>query len=117
MRSPAAVDEALRPLLDEIGRAVGAATDGRARAYLFGSHARGEPDADSDVDIMVILPDDAATVETEDRVRDAVYEFSLTGEHIFSVIVMSEGQARELSGIALMAEVEREGVALECVPT
>lgn len=27
--------------------------------YLFGSHARGEADADSDYDLLVIVPDDA----------------------------------------------------------
>ncbi len=113
MRTLAAVDGNLGSILANMGQAVAAVTGGRSRMSLFGSHARGEADADSDVDLLVILPDDIADIETEDRVRDAVYEFSLTSDYVFSVMVMSEAQAEELSGVALMAEVEREGVALQ----
>jgi len=44
--SPAKLDEAIGPLLKE--RGVG-------RAYLFGSHARGEAKSDSDIDILISL--------------------------------------------------------------
>ena len=80
--------------------------------FLFGSHARGEAGADSDVDLFVILPDETATLQTEDRVRDAVYDFSLKGDYLFSVMVVSESQAREFAGSMVFAEVEREGVPI-----
>ncbi len=88
------------------------ATDGRARLVLFGSHARGDAGADSDVDLLVVLPDDIATLDTDDRVRDAVYDFSIEGDYIFSAMVVSESQASDMSGLGLFAEIEREGVAL-----
>ncbi len=43
-------------LLDEIvGRVVDALHP--ARVYLFGSHAEGNPEADSDIDLLVVVPD------------------------------------------------------------
>ena len=50
--------EALRPLLERQ----------RARAaYLFGSHARGEADAHSDIDVLIVAPSGREPVE---RFRD-----------------------------------------------
>lgn len=50
--------EALRPLLERQ----------RARAaYLFGSHARGEADAHSDIDVLIVAPSGRDPV---DRFRD-----------------------------------------------
>ena len=112
MRSAAAVSDGLRSVLDQVKRAVDAASGGRFRMFLFGSHARGEAGADSDVDLLVILPDETVTLQTEDRVRDAVYDFSLKGDYLFSVMVVSESQAREFAGSMVFAEVEREGVPI-----
>ena len=105
-------DPRLSSLLDELSRAVAAAAGGRARVYLFGSHARGEAGRYSDVDLLVILPDEAADLRTEDRVRGAVYDFSLRGDYVFSALVVSESQAEEMSGVGVFAEVERDGVAI-----
>jgi len=35
------------------------------KVYLFGSHACGTPDADSDIDILVVVPDDAQGSQRE----------------------------------------------------
>jgi uncharacterized protein len=45
-------------LLDEIVRRLTEALHPE-RIYLFGSHAYGTPDKDSDVDLLVVMPDDA----------------------------------------------------------
>ena len=42
------LDEVVRRLVDEFDP---------VRIYLFGSHAGGEPDEDSDLDLLVIVPD------------------------------------------------------------
>ena len=47
------------PLLGEVVRRLVAAY-APDRIYLFGSKARGDADADSDYDLMMIMPDDAA---------------------------------------------------------
>jgi predicted nucleotidyltransferase len=57
MASPAAVDRflaALAPLLRE---------HGAKAAYLFGSHARGDADAHSDIDVIVVAPSRHPLVE------------------------------------------------------
>jgi predicted nucleotidyltransferase len=46
------------PVLDEIVRRLIEAYQ-PDRIYLFGSRARGDVDADSDYDLMVVVPDDA----------------------------------------------------------
>ncbi len=105
-------DSKLASLLGEVGRAVTSAAGRRARLYLFGSYARGDAGQYSDVDLLVILADEVASLETEDRVRDAIYEFSLKSDYILSAMVVSESQAEEMSGVGVFAEVEREGVAI-----
>jgi len=105
-------DSGLEPLLEELALAVSAAAGGSVRIYLFGSHARGEAGRYSDVDLLVVLPDEVADLETEDRVRDAIYDFSLRSDYIFSALVASESQAEAMSGVGVFGEIEREGVAL-----
>lgn len=48
--------------------------------YLFGSHAWGEPDEDSDVDLMVIVDEDDARERTQisDRARRALRPFDIS---------------------------------------
>jgi len=83
------------------------------RLILFGSYARGEAGPDSDVDLMVVLPDEEyESFETRERVRDAVYGFSITTEYLFSLLLVSESQAREQSGFKVFGAVEREGVPI-----
>ena len=46
------------PTLAELVRRLAAAYQ-PDRVYLFGSRARGEPDPDSDYDLLLVVPDDA----------------------------------------------------------
>ena len=52
--------------LDEIVRRLVAAYQPE-RVYLFGSHARGDAGPDSDFDLLVIVPDDAAPERRRSR--------------------------------------------------
>ncbi len=105
-------DSALESLLEDLAPAVSAAAGGSAKVVLFGSHARGEAGRYSDVDLLVVLPDEVADLKTEDRVRDTVYDFSLRSDYILSALVVSETQLEEMSGVGVFGEIEREGVAL-----
>ena len=51
---------------DALDRAIGRIVDTMQpeAIYLFGSHARGDAGADSDYDLLVIVPDDTPTRET-----------------------------------------------------
>jgi predicted nucleotidyltransferase len=51
-------DQNLEAILAELIRRLAAAY-APERIYLFGSHARGEAGPDSDIDLMVVVPDDA----------------------------------------------------------
>jgi len=51
-------------LIQRVGEALATAAGSSARVILFGSHARGEAGADSDVDFLVIEP------EVEDRHKE-----------------------------------------------
>jgi len=56
-RAPATTPGAVTPeLLDDIVRRLVAAISPR-RIILFGSHAYGRPDADSDIDLMIVVDD------------------------------------------------------------
>lgn len=43
------------------------------RIYLFGSHARGDPHADSDIDLLVVVPEsDQSPYDRDDRAYTAL---------------------------------------------
>ena len=54
------------PLLDRLTQTLTEAYD-PDRIYLFGSRARGEGGPDSDYDVMVVVPDDAAPARRQSR--------------------------------------------------
>lgn len=82
------------------------------RLVLFGSHARQEAGPYSDVDLLVVLPDRLHTVEVRNRIRDRVYDFSLEGEFLLSVLIVPERVYRERCGWGAFEAVEREGVPI-----
>ncbi len=43
------------------------------KIILFGSHAYGEPNADSDVDLLVVMPFDCRSVEQAIKIRQGIY--------------------------------------------
>lgn len=92
------------------GRLLTEAAGEHARVILFGSHARGSADSQSDLDFLVIEP------EVEDRHAEMVrLRRSLRGLGVpVDVLVVSEAYAREWGGVhgtAVNAAL-REGVAM-----
>ncbi len=78
------------------------------RIYLFGSAARGAPGPDSDYDLLVIVPDDAAPERRRSRLA---YEV-LRGTGVAAdVLVFSRDyfERRRHVVASLSATVEREG--------
>lgn len=81
------------------------------RIYLFGSKARGEEDADSDYDVMVVVPD---TAPPERRRGRAAYR-ALRGTGTAADVVVFTSAAFEKRRhvvSSLPATVEREGLLL-----
>ena len=105
-------DLKLRGILREIKETLSRQVGKHFQLILFGSYARNEGQPDSDVDLMVILPDGKCTFALKEQVRDAVAEFSLRSDYFFSVMIVSESMARQYQGFQVFDAVEKEGVPL-----
>jgi uncharacterized protein len=98
------------PVVTEIVRRLVAAYDPE-RVYLFGSAARGETGANSDFDVLVIVPDDASP----DRLRSRrAYEALWgLGAAVDVLVTRHEAfEARTAVPTSLPARVLEEGVLL-----
>lgn len=84
-----------------------------AEIMLYGSRARGNPDPSSDYDFIVLtaLPIPA---ETDARLQDAIYDFELDRQVVFSLLVFTRDQWSSPGTVAapFRRRVEREAVAL-----
>ena len=81
-----------------------------ARLTIYGSYARGEEREDSDIDLMVVLPDEKADFQMEELIRDSVIDIGLEDDFLFSVIVVTESQMKRFKGFKVFDSVEKEGV-------
>ena len=79
---------------------------------LYGSKARGEGRQDSDLDIMIELPDyDRAMVE---EIDDIVYRINLEHDVFISALVFGKDEMEEgpMSESPIYKVIQREGVPL-----
>ena len=78
------------------------------RIYLFGSRARGDHDAESDYDLMVVVPDD---MPEQQRRGGRAYEalLGLVAPSDVIVIARSDFEFRSLARASLPSTVVREG--------
>ncbi len=77
------------------GTALAAALPPRSRVILFGSHARGQATADSDLDLLVIEPDVRHTAAESVRLRRVLLGIPAA----IDVVVVSEEVARRRSAV------------------
>lgn len=75
--------------IEEAGRRLAAAAGKSAQVILFGSHARGDAGADSDLDFLVIEQEVENRVAESVRLRDAVGDVGMPVD----VIVLDEALA------------------------
>jgi len=68
------------------------ATDPDATLILYGSYARGEQDADSDIDILVLIDKDKVTIEDRQRIGHPIYNLELETGVMISPIIFSKKQ-------------------------
>jgi predicted nucleotidyltransferase len=87
---------ASRDLIERAGMALTDAAGTGAKVILFGSYARGEAAADSDLDFLVIEP------EVKDHFRESARLARLVGELGVpaDVVVASEDHVREWGGLS-----------------
>ena len=96
-------------LIDEAARRIAAAAPG-ARVVLFGSHARGEAGADSDVDLLVIEPRVDDRFAEIVRLQRVLAPLRLPAD----VVVVSEAHVEEWGDVqnTMLREALREGRVL-----
>jgi predicted nucleotidyltransferase len=77
------------------------------RIVLFGSWARGEAKKDSDIDLLVVLPDGSATKEAIKAIRHSL----ISPYASFDILVLTESEfvARRTEGWRLFEEIDRDG--------
>jgi uncharacterized protein len=98
--------------LEELKKRIRDIAGDGVRLILYGSYARGQEQEDSDVDIMIVLPDDKSTTEMKDRVWDEVFEVGYKNDFLLSAIIVDESQTRKFEGFKVFASVVREGIIL-----
>jgi len=83
-----------------------------SRVVLFGSKARGEPDQESDIDLLV-LTTRRLTWKEQSRITEALYPLQLEYEVIFSPMIVSvdEWTTGIYHVLPIRKEVDRDGVA------
>lgn len=81
------------------------------RIYLFGSYAYGSPNADSDYDICVVIPDNSLRpVDAVKKIRRALYAVQETP---LDIIVYHTSRFQQCQEYASMErKIAREGVLL-----
>ncbi len=79
---------------------------------LYGSKARGEGRHDSDIDVMIELPDNDRTMISE--IDDIVYRINIEHDVLISVLVFGKDELEQgpMSESPIYKAIQREGVPL-----
>ena len=82
------------------------------RMLVYGSKARGESHPDSDVDVLLIVKNDADTLKRP--LRDMGYELAATSDAVPSILAYTEDEwwDRMNKGYPFQRAVERDGVSV-----
>jgi len=84
-----------------------------AEVILYGSVARGEETAESDIDLLVLVPQEAA-YELKRAISDQIYVIELEHEQLINLIVRQQKKwnSEPLNITPLYDSIAREGVRI-----
>ena len=82
------------------------------RMLVYGSKARGESHPDSDVDVLLVVRNDAGPLKRP--LRNIGYELAATSDAVPSILAYTEDEWRERTnkGYPFQHAVERDGVSV-----
>jgi predicted nucleotidyltransferase len=83
------------------------------RATLFGSVARGDERATSDLDLLVVVRSAVDKERVEDALSGASLDFAVKFGNPLSALVIEERQLRAPANPALLTNIHKEGIELE----
>ncbi len=84
-----------------------------ATLILYGSFARGDNNADSDLDLLILLDKDNLTINDENRIKYPLFDLEFDTGQIISPLVFSKKDWESRHKITPFYEnVEREGIVL-----
>lgn len=88
-------------------------TEPTATAILYGSEARGDARADSDIDVLVLLEGEARDLKREEAVSGALYDIELsTGVPISPMIMLRKQWENRPFKTPFYVNVMNEGIKL-----
>jgi len=102
----------IKPALEELERSLEALYGPRlAQIVLYGSHARGDAEAGSDIDVLIVLEAPVDPDEEIQRSSQIVSELSLAHSVVIACVFMDEETFLHRQG-PLLRNIRREGVPL-----
>ena len=88
-------------------------TEPNATVILFGSHARGQNDKQSDIDVLILLDHDGVSYADERRIKDPLYDLEFeTGKIISPVIFSRKDWESRHTVTPFYKTIKKEGIML-----
>ena len=81
---------------------------------VYGSQARGEATSTSDIDVLLVYPDEVRPGREIQRLRDVLAEINLRYQELVSVLPVSEKDYQNKAS-PFWANIRREGVPIDAI--
>jgi predicted nucleotidyltransferase len=86
--------------------------DLRVRMTVFGSRARGDAEAESDMDVLLEVETPRVAPSDKQRLRDIASEISLASGIIVSLLVVDQHILKERGDFSFFDNIRDEGIAV-----
>ena len=102
----------IKTILNELKRELRSLYGDRlVKLILFGSHARGEANPDSDIDLLAVLKSPVSEVQEISYMSELCVKILLDYNELVSIIPMSEDRFNAKT-VSLLRNIQREGIEL-----